>query len=343
MRRLLVSTVVGAVLAGGSVVACSSPPGPTLIAFLLGSNSSPRWTGSDEPAFRTRVEQTCSGCEYVTRNAAGDADLQRRQFDEVVAQGADVVVLNAVTSEVGEELVDRAGSLPVVAYDRFVAGADYFVSFDASAVGTLVARAVVRRAGRGASVLLLNGAQTDANGVAMKSAVHEVFDKARVQVVAEEDPDTWSADEASTWVAAQLERHPPRSLDAIVVANDTQATGVVQALTAAEVPAATWPLVTGQDANLDALQRIVAGTQALTVHKSFPREATQAADLAVTLVTGGKVSGTEPVEGVPAVIFAPEVVTLENLADTVVRDGVVSIDELCPDSLTRRCEQVGLR
>ncbi len=342
MRRLL-GTLVAAALALGGLGACSSPPDPTLIAFLLGSNSSPRWTTADEPSFRDRVDLTCPDCEYVTRNAAGDPEMQRRQLDEVLEQGADVVVLNAVTAESGEELVVRAGSVPVVAYDRFVAGADYFVSFNASATGTLVARAVVRRVGKDASVLLLNGAQTDANGVAMKTAVHEVFDAAGVDIVAEKDPTTWSAEEAQTWVTAQLRRHPPRTLDAIVVGNDTQATGVAKALTDAEVPVAGWPLVTGQDANLDALRRLVTGRQTLTVYKSFPREAEQAADIAVALVTGGTPTETTPVEGVPAYIFRPQVVTLDNLADTVIRDGVVDPEELCSGPVLRRCEEVGLR
>ncbi len=341
MRRLLGILVAGVVVLGG-LSACSAPPDPTLIAFLLGSNSSPRWATADEPAFRDRVDRTCPDCEYVTRNAAGDPAMQRRQLDEVLDQGADVIVLNAVTAEVGEELVVRAGSVPVVAYDRFVAGADYFVSYNASAIGTLVARAVVRRVGKGGSVLLLNGAQTDANGVAMKTAVHQVFDGAGVRILAEEDPATWSAEEAQSWVEAQLERHPPRTLDAIVVANDTQATGVARVLTDARVPTADWPLVTGQDANLDALRRLVTGRQTLTIYKSFPREAEQAADIAVTLVTGGTPTDTTPVEGVPAYVFRPEVVTLDNLADTVIRDGVVDTEELCAPVL-RRCEAVGLR
>ncbi len=342
MRRLA-AAVVAATLGAATLTSCTEAPDPTLVAFLLGSSTSPRWSEADEPAFRSYLARTCPDCEYVTRNADGDPDVQRRQLREVLEQGADVVVLNAVTGEVGEELVVRAGKVPVVAYDRFVAGADYFVSYDASAIGTLLARAVVRRVGSGASVLLLNGAQTDANGVAIKTAMHEVFGEAEVRILAEKDPATWSADEARTWVAAELRRHPARTLDAIVVANDTQAGGAAQALTAARVTPAGWPLVTGQDADLEALRRIVAGQQALTVYKSFPREAEQAADIAVTIVTGGTVSGAEQVEGVPSFVFEPVVVTLANLADTVVRDGVVSTERLCSGQLLARCEELGLR
>jgi D-xylose transport system substrate-binding protein len=346
MRRspvLRVLAVFATAVSLSGLAACSERPDPTLIAFLLGSDNSPRWSGADEPAFRDRVDQVCPDCEYVTLNADGDPAMQRRQLDEVLEQGADVVVLNAVTSEEGEGLVTRTGDVPVVAYDRFVPGADYYVSYDASAVGTQIARAVVRRVGKGASVLLLNGAQTDANGVAMKTAVHEVFNEAGVRIVAEKDPETWSTEEARTWVAAQLQKHPAATLDAIVVANDTQAAGVAQVLTTARVPASTWPVVTGQDANLSALRRIVLGRQTLTVYKSFPREAEQAADIAVTLVTGGEVADAEPVEGVPGFVFRPQVVTIDNLANTVVRDGVVGTRELCAGALLGHCEELGLR
>ncbi len=346
MRKLTTLRILAMVLATtllAPLTACTPTTDPTLIAFLLGSNGSPRWAGSDEPAFRAQVDRTCPDCEYVTRNADGDPMMQQRQLDEVLAQGADVVVLNAVTAEAGEELVVKAGEVPVVAYDRFVAGADYFVAHDASAIGTLVARAVANRVGKDATALLLNGARTDANAAAIKGAIHEVFDQAGIRVVAEKDPAGWSADQARRWVAEHLVRYPRGSLDAIVVANDTQAAGVVQALAAARVPLDAWPVVTGQDADLEALRRIVAGRQTMTVYASFPREAEQAADIAVTLVTGGKVEGAEPVEGVPAFVFAPQVVTLDNLADTVVRDGMVSTDELCSTEILKRCVEVGLR
>lgn len=341
---LVVRAALLAALVVSSLTACrGGQPDRTVVAFLLASDTSPRWTQFDEPAFAERVKSSCPDCVYLTKNAQGDPERQAEQFADVMEHGADVVVLNAVTSDLGEELVTRAGKVPVIAYDRFVAGADYFVSYDAGEIGTEQAQAVVDRIGEKGSVLLVNGPQTDPNAVSIKQSVHRELRRADTDVVAELDPRTWSGDEAQAWVSRELRRHPARSLDAIVAANDSQADGVVAALRDAGVRDLDWPVVTGQDADLDALQRIVLGEQTLTVFKSFPRQAQQAADMAVTLVTGGRIHRTHPFEGVPSVIFDPEVVDVANLTDTVVRDGVYTQRQLCRGSqLRERCMELGI-
>ena len=349
MHRSL-AVVLAATLLVGMLTSCREKPDPTVVAFLLASDTSPRWTEFDEPSFRQRLDATCPDCEYLTRNAGGDADTQAEQLADVLAAGADVVVLNAVRADSGEELVARAGKVPVVAYDRFVAGADYFVSYDADAVGSQMAKAVVAALPETgpkdpSAVLLVNGAQTDANGVEIKRAVHRVLHRADVRILAELDPETWSDTEAADWVSGQLARHPARTLEAILAANDTQAAGVAAALTEAKVSPATWPMVTGQDADLDALRRIILGQQALTVFKSFPREAEKAADIAVALATGGVVEGADDaqdVEGVSAFVFDPIVVTLANLTDTVVRDGIYTPATICQGDVRERCVELGI-
>jgi D-xylose transport system substrate-binding protein len=341
MSRALRACLVAA-LAVGSLGSCRVEPDTTVVALLLGSTNSTRWSEFDEPAFRQRVEALCPDCEYLTRNAQNDPDAQAGQLGQVLRAGADVVVLNAVTTESGEELVKQAGSVPVVAYDRQIPGADYFVSYDADAVGSQMAEAVVRQLDGEGNALVLNGAQTDQNGVAIKRAVHRVLDRSRIEVLAELDPDSWSEDEAAAWVSRQLARRPAQSIDAIVAANDTQAAGVAAALDEAGVAESAWPVITGQDADLAALRRIVMGRQTLTVFKSFPREAEQAADLAVTLATGRTVEGGEDVEGVPSFIFDPIVVTLDNLTDTVVRDGVYAAATICQGPVRARCVELGI-
>jgi D-xylose transport system substrate-binding protein len=314
----------------------------TRIAFLLASTNSVRWQEQDEPAFAARVEALCPGCVYESVNAEGDADTQARQFEAALEDGADVIVLNAVTAADGERLVAQAGTVPIVAYDRFVAGADYFVSYDAAAIGERMASAVVREIGGEGQVLVVNGAQTDPNGVVIKRAVHRVLADNEIEVLAESDPQSWSAAEARDWVRKQLDRTPLARVDAIVAANDAQAQGVAIALAERKVPVAQWPVISGQDADLEALQRIIQGQQTITVFKSFPREAQQAADIAATLVTGGTVEGAEDYEGVPSFIFDPVVVILNNIANTIVRDGVFDIATLCAPRLGTACSRAGL-
>ncbi len=336
---LLTAVLVAAGLAG-----CRTED-KMVVALLLASDQSPRWAESDEPAFADFVGLHCPDCVYLSENAGGDAEKQASQFDRVVAAGADVIVLNAVSGEEGERLVvkaDKAG-VPVVAYDRFVAGADYYVSYDAGAVGREMARAVVDRLPAKASVLVVNGAQTDSNGVAIKKAVHRVLRQEKVTIVAELNPATWSAEEAGGWLRAQLRERPIAGVDAIIAANDVQAQGVATALAEARVSPRNWPIVTGQDADLEAIRRIVSGQQTLTVFKSFPREAEKAADVAVALVTGQEVKDAVEREGVPAFVFEPLVVTIDNLTDTVVRDGIYSLTDICDATVLPDCTRLGLR
>jgi D-xylose transport system substrate-binding protein len=272
--------------------------------------------------------------------AGGDSQLQTRQLQQALDAGADAIVLAAVTSETGEALVQSAGEVPVIAYDRFVAGADYYVSFDNEAVGRLQAEALVDAAGSKPSLLVLNGAVGDPNATTLELAAAPIFDAAGARVLAQGRPENWHTDTAQKWVAGQLEHLGDTRIDGVYAGNDAQATGVVRAFEDAGrqlVP------VTGQDGELAALQRIVTGDQTMTVYKSIAAEATSAAELAVRIVRGEPVEGAKPVEGVPSYLFEPVAVTVANLADTVVRDGTVTIDELCaPPDVRRACERLGL-
>jgi D-xylose transport system substrate-binding protein len=334
--------VVAASVAATVLAACNRTDQPTQIAFLLASDQADRWTSADEPAFRKQIKRTCRGCDYVTMNAEGDFDAQAEQFEEALDDGADVIVLNPVDSERAEELIAAAGSVPVVAYDRFVPGADYYVSYDAKSTGTLQAEATVTALGGSGRILVVNGAQTDANGVAIKRARTKVFADSGLKVLAELDPLTWSAEEAGAWVAEQLKEHPIRTIDAIVAANDGQAGGIIAALIQAGVSPDRLPFVTGQDAELEALRRIVRGEQAMTVYKPIAAEARQAADIAVTLVTGGQVTGTTDYEGVPSFVFEPRAVAVGNLTNTVVRDGLHTAAAICDAATVTRCEELGI-
>ncbi|MGL5825322.1 MAG: substrate-binding domain-containing protein [Nocardioides sp.] len=340
-RRVLIALIAAAVVCGG-LTSCQKED-PTLIAFLLASDSAERWVNFDEPAFRKQVKRTCRGCTYVTYNARRDSAVQATQFAKVLADGADVVVLNPVDSKKAEELLARAGSVPVVAYDRFIAGADYFVSYDAAGTGTIQAKATVRALRGKGSILVVNGAQTDANSAVIKRARTAVLKRSRIEVIAEFDPRTWGGDEAGAWVTAQLKTKSIGEIDAIVAANDEQATGIVAALRGAGIGRDRLPFLTGQDAELTALRRIVRGEQGMTVYKPIAAEAQRAADIAVVLVTGGEVSGSTPFEGVASFIFKPRGVTVDNLTDTVVRDGLHSIEEICDEDTLARCKKLGIR
>jgi len=336
MRRLIAPAAMAVVAAGLSGCQVQDED---VIALLLPDLVTDRWEHQDRPAFEEAVRANCLDCVVKVYNAATSAATQQDQLTEAKQDGADVIVLAAVDSDAGESMVRSAGDIPVIAYDRFVGGADYYVSFDSSQVGTLQAEALVAEAGSRPHILMINGEEGDPNATALKLAAHEVFERAGVRVLAEEDPEDWHADTAKAWVADQIERLGDRRIDAVYAANDSEAEGVVQAFREAK---RALPVITGQDGELAALHRIVLGEQTMTVYKSVPDEADRAAKIAVALIAGRAIGGTTDHEGVPSVIFDPVAVTVDNLTNTVVRDGVYSVEAICTPELRKRCEALGI-
>ncbi len=336
--RTWIALLLGLALTVG-LAGCVKPD-RAVIAFLLASSQADRWELVDEPVLRDQVEQTCRGCDYLTYNAEQDPARQEAQLAEALDAGADVVVLNAVDAESGERMVLAAGEVPVIAYDRYVAGADWFVSVDPAQIGRQMAESVVQAVGRRARVLVVNGARGDANAAAIRDSLGEVFDRKGVRVVAEVTPETWSAEEARDFV--EDEARLLRRVDAVVAANDTQAAGVASALTELDLGRRR-PYLTGQDAQLDAVHRLVAGEQQMTVYKPLPALARQAADVAVALLSGAEVEGAEDYEGVPAFLLEPLPVTGETVARTVVRDRVFTLEQICTPELAAACEELALR
>lgn len=339
VTRRVATSLAALILAVAGLSACS-PGDERVIALLLPDSGATRWTERDQLAFQRAVEAGCPSCELEVSIAMADPGLQADQLHDALDAGADVIVLAAVSTEAGESLLRAAGETPVIAYDRFIAGADYYVSFDNQAVGRLQAQALVAATGTEPRLLVLNGAQGDPNATALRLAAGKVLTASGAQVLATADPDDWHTDTAQQWVTAQLDRLSGDRVDGVYAGNDAQAAGVVAALKAAGHPLVP---VTGQDGELAALQRIIRGEQFMTVYKPVADEATRAATLAVQLIGGGDITPpTTEVEGVPSYILDPVAVTVANLTDAVVRDGLVTIDQLCTPELLAACERQGI-
>lgn len=336
--RLLVALLVA--VAGLGLGGCVAPD-KAVVAFLLASSQAERWHSVDEPVFAQHLADTCQGCDYLTWTAERDADVQAEQFAEALARGADVIVLNAVDGERAATLIASAGDVPVIAYDRFVPGADHFVSADPAVIGRLMATEVVDAVGPGSRVLMVNGAEADDNAVQIREAALGVFRRHDVEVLAEVTPPSWSAEAAAEFVRSQRARLG--RVDAVLAANDTQASGVVAALDDLGITPAARPWVTGQDAELEAVRRVVAGTQGMTVHKQVRAMARAGAEAAIDLMLGESPHGATEHQGVPATLVEPVAVTRETVAATIVRDGVHSLDDVCVDEVLAACEDLALR
>ncbi|MEO5853885.1 MAG: substrate-binding domain-containing protein [Nocardioides sp.] len=340
MRWQIVSPLTAMVVAGSALAACT-PQDRTVIGVLAPDTSSPLVAQPGISAFRDRVTRRCGGCSVVV-SADGSTP---EALQGLLAQGVDVVVVQALTADQGEALVAAAGSVPLVAFERWFAGADYLVSYDRSSTGVEVADAVADGIRDGASALVVDGSSTDLDTDLVEQGVRDGLAAGGVTVAAELDPTTATAAETRDWVAAQLADRRPGAIGAVVTVTDEQALGALAAVRAADLDQTERPMLTGAGAGLSAVRRIIAGGQTLSVHMPVGVLSERAADLAVALVAGqpADLDGATDLEGVPAFVYDPVVVTRDNLTDVVVRDGTFTTEQLCSGSVAAACERLGVR
>ncbi|MBB5785498.1 substrate-binding domain-containing protein [Jiangella mangrovi] len=355
IRRAAVLTI--AALAAGTLAACGANEesggggdgettggGAATIALLLPESATARYEAFDKPLFEAKIQDLCSDCEVVYFNADQDEAQQAEQVDSAISQNVDVMVLDPVNGQSAASLVAdaQAADIPVIAYDRFIEGADYYTSFDNEKVGELQGQALVDAVGGPGDILMLNGSPDDPNAAQFKSGAHSVIDASDLTVLAEYDNPDWSPDNAQAFTTDQLDTIDPATLAGVYAANDGQAGGVIAALTGAGLAADALPPVTGQDAELAAIQRIVAGEQYMTIYKPIKGEAEGAAQMAISIVNGEDVADTTDFQGVPSLILDPIVVTQDNVGDTVVADEFWSVDEICTADYADACAAAGL-
>ena len=328
-----------------------SAGGGATIALLLPESKTTRYEAFDKPLFEDKVAELCSDCTVDYYNADQDEAKQAQQMTTALTAGAAVVVLDPVNGAGATGMVQEAQDqdVPVIAYDRFIEGADYYMSFDNETVGKMQGEALVDAMGGSGNILMLNGAPSDPNAAQFKAGAHSVIDSSDVKVLEEYDNPDWSPENAQQWTTDQLSKYDATDIQGVYAANDGQAGGVIAALTGAGVASSDLPPITGQDAQVTAIQFILAGEQEMTIYKPIPIEAETAAEVAVKLANGEDVSGTSDTgvdqtdyNGVPSYIFDPIAVTADKVADTVIADGFYSVDEICTGDYVDACQEAGI-
>lgn len=338
------------IAAGMSTAGCGAQGGSggEKIALLLPDAKTARYETFDRPLFEKRIRQL-GDYQVLYSNADQDAATQQQQAESALAAGAKVLVLDAVDSKAAASIVSAAHAqdVPVIAYDRLIAGGGlaYYVSFDGEKVGELQGAALVQalagkklRAGDG--ILMVNGSPTDSNSSEFAAGAHRAIDASGLQVLAEYSTPDWSPDKAQDWVAGQIAQFGDRIVG-VYAANDGVAGGAVAAFKAADVSPV--PPVTGQDAELSALQRIVAGDQYMTVYKAIKPQANRAAEVAVALIHGEKVTAPTTTDGVPTTLLEPVAVTVHDIMRTVVADGFWTVKDICTPAYVTACDAAGIR
>jgi D-xylose transport system substrate-binding protein len=356
LRRLV---VIGcALLALGLLAAgCgSSGGGGTKIALLLPENETPRYESNDRPDFEKAVEEQCEDCEVLYNNAGGDASKQQSQAEAALTQGAEVLVVDPMDSKSAAAIAEKAKAqnVPVVSYDRLIENGeiDAYVSFDNERVGELQGETLAKKLKEDGSpsgpIIMINGDPADPNAAGFKKGAHIAFEKEGVDVAKEYDTPGWSAENAQREAQQAITALGNNGFAGIYAANDDTGGGAIAAMKGAGINPAEKP-VTGQDATVAGLQRILAGQQYMTVYKEIEPQATIAAEIAIALAEGKEAPEkliTEEVNNgktdVPSAILEPIAVTKGNVKSTVVADGFVTASELCTGPYAAACKEAGI-
>ncbi|MFI5266867.1 MAG: sugar ABC transporter substrate-binding protein [Chloroflexota bacterium] len=349
--------------AGGSAAAkpaasASAPiaavtSGGKKIALLLPESKTARYESKDRPLFEARVKAACTDCQVLYSNANQDASQQQSQAEAAMTNGASVLVLDAVDGAAAAVIATRAAAqkIPVISYDRLItgsAGVSYYISFDNLGVGKLQGTSLLQAlsAKQNPAIVMINGAPTDNNAKLFKQGAHSVLD-GKVTIAKEYDTPDWSPDQAQNEMSQALTALNNK-VDGVYAANDGTAGGAIAALKAAGV--SPLPPVTGQDAEVAGIQRIVTGDQYMTVYKAIKPEAEAAADMAVDLAVARPVPSdltkgattNNGAKDVPSVLLTPIAVTKSNIASTVIADGFWTRDQICTGAIASACTSAGL-
>jgi D-xylose transport system substrate-binding protein len=325
------------------------------IALLLPETKTTRYEQHDRPGFTNKVTELCPDCEVLYANAAQDATKQQAQAEAVITKGAAVLVLDAVDADAAATMVERAkqSDVPVIAYDRLISDADidYYVSFDNVRQGRIEARTLLDKLGNdgdGKSIVMINGSPTDPSAGDYKKGAHQVFDASGVEIAKEYDTPDWSPDKAQLEMEQAITALGKENIDAVYSANDGMAGGAIAAMKSAGIDPKEVP-VTGGDAEVAAIQRILAGEQFMTIYLTIKKEAEVSAELAVAAANGDKppsgVINAKVDNGqkqVPSVLLTPVAVTKDNINDTIIADGFLEPGEICTGEYTAMCKEAGI-
>jgi D-xylose transport system substrate-binding protein len=324
------------------------------IALLLPETKTARYESQDRPNFERKVKELCSNCEIVYSNADQDPAKQLSQVEAAITKQVDVMVLDPVDSASAAGMVAKAkaSNIPVISYDRLITDApalDYYISFDNVKVGQLQGQALSDKLGGKGTIFMINGSPTDNNAKLFKQGAHSVLDKSGIKIAKEFDTPDWSPDKAQSEADQAITALGKTGFQGVYAANDGTAGGAIAAMKSAGVDPKSIP-TTGQDAELAAVQRILAGDQYMTVYKAIIPEAEAAAELAVALGRGeqpkagiinGKTDNNK--KQVPSVLLTPVAVTADKVASTIVKDGFWKASEICTGEFKAACDKNGIK
>lgn len=307
--------------------------GKIVIGFSMDTLEEERWQ-KDRDLFVAKAKEL--GAEVKVQAANSDDAKQIAQAENLISQGVDILVVVPHNAEVAAAIVEKAHAegIKVISYDRLIKNSDVdlYVSFDNERVGEMQAKAITEKAPKG-NYVLIEGADTDNNAHLFKKGQMNVLkpyvDRGDIKIVYDQWTKEWDPANALANMENALTANQNK-VDAVIAANDGTAGGVIQAL-AAQGLAGKVP-VSGQDAELAAIKRIIEGTQTMTVYKPIKTIADTVAEISVKMAKGEKVQTDKTVNNgkidVPSILLDPIVITKDNIDQTVIADGFHSKEEV---------------
>ncbi len=339
VASLALSVLLGLVLGrGGKADAVHASGERKLkIGLSLDTLEEARWA-RDRDAFKARVEQL--GAEAVVLSANGDDTRQMADVESLITSKVDVMVIVPHNGAAMAKAVRQAhaAGIPVISYDRLILDSevDLYITFDNRHVGELQGEFLVKELAKKTEptrIVRIYGAKTDHNALLFKEgqdlALAPAIKSGALQVIHEDWADEWTPENAKRITNAALTKHG-QVIDGVLASNDGTAGGAIQALR--EEGLAKKVVVTGQDAELVACQRIVTGEQAMTIYKPVRALAQRAADVAVAMAKGRPVVAKHETNNgkvnVPSIFEEVVTVTRDNLDKTVVADGFHKLEDV---------------
>jgi D-xylose transport system substrate-binding protein len=344
LRRTVLGVIGSCLIAAGCVKAPqetstgnapsrTGQSGPVRIGFSMDTLKEERWQ-RDKQYVEERARQL--GAVLDVQVANGDDAVQTKQCDNMLTKGIDVLIVAPHNGEIAASIVEAAHrkGVPVVSYDRLIrdSDVDLYISHQVLKMGEMQAEYALQHVPRG-NYVLIGGSPTDYNAILLRRGQMNVLKPAiargDVKIISDQFAREWRADEALRITEDALTK-TGKNIQAIVASNDGTAGGAVSALEAANLDGKV--LVTGQDAQKDAVQRIVQGKQTMTIYKPIRPLAYRAVDAAIQLARKEPVEAHDKINNgkkdVPAILLEPIVVDKSNVDATIIKDGYHTRQEI---------------
>ena len=307
--------------------------GAVRIGFSMDTLKEERWQ-RDKELVEQRAKEV--GAQLDVQVANGDDAVQTKQADNMLTKGLDVLIVAPHNGEIAASIVEAAHrkGVPVISYDRLIRNADVdlYISHQVVKIGEQQAEYALQHVPKG-NYVLIGGSPTDYNAILLHNGQMNVLkpaiDRGDIKIITDQYAREWKAEEALRITEDALTKTGNR-IQAIVASNDGTAGGAISALEAAGLAGKV--LVTGQDAQKDAVQRIVKGTQTMTIYKQIQPLAFGAVDAAMKLAKKEPVNAPAKINNgkkdVPAILLEPIVVDKSNVDSTIIKDGYHTHQEI---------------